>query len=60
MREFVRERIWPLETLIDELGLDGLARAIAPLRSRSRSAGCGRRISIPSSAARASARSSSG
>src|SRR5436190_21420403 len=31
MREFVRERIWPLETLIDELGFDGLKRAIAPL-----------------------------
>jgi acyl-CoA dehydrogenase len=30
MREFVRERIWPLETLIDELGYDGLKRAVAP------------------------------
>src|SRR5690242_1943362 len=31
MREVVRERIWPLETLVDELGYDGLRRAIAPL-----------------------------
>jgi acyl-CoA dehydrogenase len=31
MREFVRERIWPLETLVDELGRDGLMRAIKPL-----------------------------
>jgi acyl-CoA dehydrogenase len=31
MREFVREQIWPLETLIDELGFDGLRRAIEPL-----------------------------
>src|ERR1700760_1919934 len=30
MREFVRERIWPLETLIDELGYESLKRAIAP------------------------------
>ena len=32
MREFVRERIWPLETLIDELGYDGLKRAVASVR----------------------------
>ncbi len=32
MQEFVRERIWPLETLVEELGFDGLQRAIAPLR----------------------------
>jgi acyl-CoA dehydrogenase len=32
MRSFVRERIWPLETLIDELGFDGLLRALAPLQ----------------------------
>jgi acyl-CoA dehydrogenase len=31
MREVVRERIWPLETLVDELGFDGLKRAIVPL-----------------------------
>ncbi len=34
MREFVRERIWPLETLLDELGWDGLVRAIAPLQAQ--------------------------
>jgi acyl-CoA dehydrogenase len=32
MRGFVRERVWPLETLLDELGWEGLGRAIAPLR----------------------------
>ena len=32
MEEFVRERIWPLETLVEELGFDGLERAIAPLQ----------------------------
>jgi acyl-CoA dehydrogenase len=32
MATFVRERIWPLETLIDELGWDGLTRAIKPLQ----------------------------
>jgi acyl-CoA dehydrogenase len=39
MREFVRERIWPLETLIDELGYDGLRRAIAPLTEEVRERG---------------------
>ena len=61
MREFVRERIWPLETLIDELGYDGLKRAVAPFAEEVRERrACGRRTSIPSSAARGSARSSSG
>jgi acyl-CoA dehydrogenase len=32
MRAFVRQRIWPLETLLDELGWDGLVRAITPLQ----------------------------
>src|ERR1700761_514586 len=32
MRGFVREQIWPLETLIDDLGWDGLTRAIQPLQ----------------------------
>ena len=32
MRAFVREQIWPLETLIEELGWDGLTRAIGPLQ----------------------------
>jgi acyl-CoA dehydrogenase len=39
MREFVRERIWPLETLIDELGYDGLKRALAPLAEEVRGRG---------------------
>jgi acyl-CoA dehydrogenase len=39
MREVVRERIWPLETLIDELGYDGLRRAIAPLTDEVRERG---------------------
>jgi acyl-CoA dehydrogenase len=32
MRDFVRGEIWPLETLLGELGWDGLVRAIAPLQ----------------------------
>jgi acyl-CoA dehydrogenase len=36
MREFVREEIWPLETLLDELGWDGLQRAMRPLQERVR------------------------
>src|ERR1700704_6329848 len=39
MREFVRERIWPLETLIDELGYDGLKRAVAPFADEVRERG---------------------
>jgi acyl-CoA dehydrogenase len=39
MREFVRARIWPLETLIDELGHDGLMRAIKPLADEVREQG---------------------
>src|SRR5438309_1095029 len=34
MRQFVREEVWPLETLLDELGWDGLVRAIEPLREQ--------------------------
>jgi acyl-CoA dehydrogenase len=36
MQEFVRERVWPLETLVEELGFDGLQRAIAPLREEAK------------------------
>ncbi|MGI8511925.1 MAG: acyl-CoA dehydrogenase family protein, partial [Solirubrobacteraceae bacterium] len=36
MREFVREEIWPLETLVEELEYDGLMRAMAPLQERVR------------------------
>ena len=32
MDEFVRAEVWPLETVFEELGLDGFERAIAPLR----------------------------
>src|SRR6478672_8332102 len=39
MREFVRERIWPLETLVDELGYDGLKRAVAPFAEEVRERG---------------------
>jgi acyl-CoA dehydrogenase len=34
MRRFVREQVWPLETLSDELGWDGLQRAAVPLQER--------------------------
>ncbi|MDQ6607342.1 MAG: acyl-CoA dehydrogenase family protein [Actinomycetota bacterium] len=33
MSSFVREEIWPLETVSDELGWDGLTRAMAPLQA---------------------------
>src|ERR1700745_2989628 len=39
MREVVAGGIWPLETLIDELGFDGLKRAIAPLADEVRERG---------------------
>jgi acyl-CoA dehydrogenase len=32
MAAFVREHIWPLETLLEELGWDGLTRALQPLQ----------------------------
>jgi acyl-CoA dehydrogenase len=34
MREFVREQVWPLETLWSELGWDGLQRAARPLQEQ--------------------------
>ena len=34
MRDFVREEIWPIETVFDELGEDGFRRAIAPLQEQ--------------------------
>jgi acyl-CoA dehydrogenase len=34
MRDFVRQEIWPLETIADELGMDGLQRAIEPLQEQ--------------------------
>jgi acyl-CoA dehydrogenase len=34
MRGFVREQIWPLETLMDDLGWEGLQRAVKPLQEQ--------------------------
>jgi acyl-CoA dehydrogenase len=34
MRGFVRDNVWPLETLADELGWDGLQHAAAPLQEQ--------------------------
>jgi acyl-CoA dehydrogenase len=39
MTDVVRERIWPLETLLDELGWDGLQRALAPIQDEVRAQG---------------------
>ena len=34
MRTFAREEIWPIETVIDDLGQEGFVRAIAPLQEQ--------------------------
>ena len=39
MRELVREEVWPLETIFDELGQEGFDRAIAPLQAQVRERG---------------------
>jgi acyl-CoA dehydrogenase len=39
MARFVREEIWPLETVYDELGVDGFDRAIAPLQEQVKARG---------------------
>jgi acyl-CoA dehydrogenase len=39
MRDFVREEIWPVETVFEELGQDGFMRAIAPLQEQVRERG---------------------
>ncbi len=39
MRTFVSEQIWPLETLVDELGYAGLQRALEPMRQQVRAQG---------------------
>ncbi len=39
MRGFVRDHVWPLETLSDELGWEGLRRAAAPLQDQVRAQG---------------------
>ena len=39
MRTFVREQVWPLETLLEELGWEGLRRAAAPLQDEVKAQG---------------------
>ncbi len=39
MRGFVREHVWPLETLAGELGWEGLRRAAAPLQEQVKARG---------------------
>ena len=39
MRDFVREEIWPIETVFEELGQDGFLRAVAPLQEQVRGRG---------------------
>ncbi len=34
MRDFVREEIWPIETVFEDLGQEGFERVIAPLREQ--------------------------
>src|SRR5215212_6620537 len=34
MRDFVREEIWPIETVFEELGQEGFERAVAPLQEQ--------------------------
>jgi acyl-CoA dehydrogenase len=34
MRDLVRDEVWPIETVFDELGENGFRRAIAPLQAR--------------------------
>ena len=34
MRDLVREEVWPIETVFDELGEEGFRRAIAPLQEQ--------------------------
>ncbi len=39
MREFVRDEVWPIETVFDDLGDAGFRRVIAPLQERVRGRG---------------------
>jgi acyl-CoA dehydrogenase len=39
MRDFVRDEVWPIETVFEELGQDAFMRAIAPLQERVRERG---------------------
>ena len=59
-RTFVREEIWPLETVVGDLSQEALDRIYAPLQEEVRARVFGPRTSIPSSAARAMGRSSWG
>jgi acyl-CoA dehydrogenase len=34
MRDFVREEVWPIETVFEELGQEGFERVIAPLKEQ--------------------------
>jgi acyl-CoA dehydrogenase len=59
MSQFVRERIWPLETLIDELGWEGLTHAVRPLQHDVNAQGLWAAHLDPEWGVRASGRSSS-
>ena len=39
MRDFVRDQIWPIETVFEELGPHGFDRAMAPLKAQVREHG---------------------
>jgi len=39
MSEFMREQIWPLETVVQELGWEGLVRAMRPLQAEVKAQG---------------------
>lgn len=39
MRALVRDEVWPIETVFDDLGYDGFKRAIAPLQDRVKARG---------------------
>lgn len=39
MRALVRDEVWPIETVFDDLGYDGFKRAIAPLQERVKARG---------------------
>ena len=56
MRTFVREEIWPLETVVGELDQPRSTASTRRCKSRSRSVICGRRTWTPSSGDRASGR----
>ena len=39
MAEFVRERLWPIETIYDELGWEGFQRAVKPMQDEVKAQG---------------------